>query len=362
MDPARQLAQLGGGLGELVAEPVQEGTRGLRLAAHPGAGHADVEGQRDEPLLGAVVEVALDLPARRVARLHDPGQRGAQLGRARLLDLAAAQRLLGRAALGHVEEGAVQPQPVAGAGHELPAVEHPAHGPVGPHDPVLDGETAPLRARLGDRPLDGLAVARVHDAQDRAPLAGEEVGGRVAGDPLDLVADQLEREACMPGRAVDRARHVDHQRAQDVVVGPLLGRPQSGADAGEQLEPAEGPAQVVVGAGFQHVVAGAAAARAGDGEHPRPVQAGVSAQRATDPRGIDAGGLAVDDDEVYRLGADRRERGVHAAGGERRVPGRAQPRLHLGLDQPGDQHAGRSPPDVAGPGHVPIIARSRKVV
>ena len=41
-------------------------------------------------------------------------------------------------------------QPAAGAVDELAAVEHPAHLPVGAHDPVLDGERVARLDALGD--------------------------------------------------------------------------------------------------------------------------------------------------------------------------------------------------------------------
>ena len=99
-----------------------------------------------------------------------------------------------------------------------------------------------------------VAVVGVHDAQQRPLAAGDEVRGRVAGDPLDLVADQLEREVGVPGRAVDRAGHVGHQRAHERVVGALLGGAQAGARPGEQLGARERAVQVVVGAGVERGV------------------------------------------------------------------------------------------------------------
>ncbi len=63
----------------------------------------------------------------------------------------------------------------AGPGHELAAVEHPAHLAVGADDPVLERE----RPASSDASAIGLehllAVVGVDDAQQRAPLAGDEV-------------------------------------------------------------------------------------------------------------------------------------------------------------------------------------------
>ena len=205
----------------------------------------------DEPLLGAVVEVALDLAPRGVGGLDDAGPRRAQLLGARRLDLAPAQRVLGLAAVGDVEDRAVHPQPPARALDELAAVEHPADLAVGAHDPVLEDERVVGVVGVLDRLEDLRAVVGVDDAHQRPLGAGDEVRRRVAGDALDLVADQREREVGVPGRAVDRARDVDHQRAQQRVVGALLGGAHAGARAGEQLGAGERALDVVVGAGLQ---------------------------------------------------------------------------------------------------------------
>ena len=66
-----------------------------RVLGQPPARDLDVEHERDEPLLGAVVEVALDLAPGVVGGLDDAGARGAQLGGPGRLDLVAQQRLLG---------------------------------------------------------------------------------------------------------------------------------------------------------------------------------------------------------------------------------------------------------------------------
>ena len=78
MDAARELAQLRERDGELVAELVDGGGR-LRVVAQPRAQQPQVERERDELLLGAVVQVALDLAAGVVGGLDDPPARVAQL-------------------------------------------------------------------------------------------------------------------------------------------------------------------------------------------------------------------------------------------------------------------------------------------
>ena len=80
MDSAGELAQLGDRLLDLV----------LRARKHvrarprrPGCREPERERERDEPLLGAVVEVALDSPPLGVGRGDDPGARRAHLGELR---------------------------------------------------------------------------------------------------------------------------------------------------------------------------------------------------------------------------------------------------------------------------------------
>jgi hypothetical protein len=79
VDAARQLAQLGGGLVQLVQRGIQELDRLCGVVLDPVPGQAQVDAQRHQPLLGAVVQVALDAAALLVAGLHDAGPRGAQL-------------------------------------------------------------------------------------------------------------------------------------------------------------------------------------------------------------------------------------------------------------------------------------------
>ena len=77
MDAAGELAQLGQRARQPLGELVD-----LRLGVlvlHARLEHPQLQRERDELLLRAVVQVALDPPARRVARLHDPQPRHPQL-------------------------------------------------------------------------------------------------------------------------------------------------------------------------------------------------------------------------------------------------------------------------------------------
>ena len=191
------------------------------------------------------------------------------------------------------------------------------------------------------------------DAQQRAPRAGDEVRRQVARDALDLVADELDDVPGVPRRAIDGSRDVEHQRPHEPVVGALARRAQAGAGAREQLAARERPVQVVVGAGGEGRV-GPAPLR-GDGQHPRSVEARVGVQRAAEIGRVEAARVAVDDDEVGRLLAQRRQRGLRVGRHARRVPGRAQPRVDLALGGADHQHSGLAAPDGSRIGHRPII-------
>ena len=89
--PARQLAQLLQGGVELGAGAVEQPLRGVRVVAHPVAREAHAERHRYEPLLGAVVQVALE-----AATLLEPD---AQHARARVAQLRHLRAQLGVEAL-----------------------------------------------------------------------------------------------------------------------------------------------------------------------------------------------------------------------------------------------------------------------
>jgi hypothetical protein len=299
------------------------------------------------------VQVSLDAPAGGVGGLDDPRARSAQLVGPRPLDLALAHRLLGGAPLGDVEHRAVDPQPPARSRHELAAIEHPAHLAVGAHDPVLQGEGQLVLGGVLHRALEHRAVVGMDDAQQRAPRAGHEVRRQVARDALDLVADELHHVPGVPRRAVDRTGDVEHQRPHEPIVGALARRAQAGPGAGEQLAARERPVQVVVGAGGERRV-GPAALR-GDGQHPRAVEARVGVQGAAEVGRVEAARIAVDDDQIGRRLAQRRQRGLRVGRHARRVPGRAQPRVDLALGGADHQHSSLAAPDGSRIGHRPII-------
>ena len=72
MEAARELPQLPERLGELVACARDHRLGRRRVAADVGLDQPELHGQRDQPLLSAVVQVALEPPPLGVAGRHDP--------------------------------------------------------------------------------------------------------------------------------------------------------------------------------------------------------------------------------------------------------------------------------------------------
>ena len=104
MQPARQLAQLRERLLELRADRAKQRARLRRIAVELAFGQADGERQADEPLLGAVVKVALQATALGVAGLDDARARSREL----LARLGVGQRLGGQ--LGEARDPLLRPR------------------------------------------------------------------------------------------------------------------------------------------------------------------------------------------------------------------------------------------------------------
>ena len=79
VDAARELAQLGERERELLLGAVEQLVGPVGVLVQLALGEPQRQRERDEPLLGAVVQVALQPPALLRAGLDDPGARGAQL-------------------------------------------------------------------------------------------------------------------------------------------------------------------------------------------------------------------------------------------------------------------------------------------
>ena len=80
MDAERDLAQLVLHGREPLGDPRQLAAEPGQVGRHGGLRGAELEPERDEPLLGAVVEVALELPPRLVGSGDDTGARGGEVG------------------------------------------------------------------------------------------------------------------------------------------------------------------------------------------------------------------------------------------------------------------------------------------
>ena len=117
VDAARELAQLLDGQRRLLACLGDQRRGRLRVRREPRLGHAERERQRHEPLLGAVVQVALDPAALGVAGGDDAGARVAQA-------VDPLVQLHGARAEHHAGEQRPEPgEPVAQMQHE----EHRGH-------------------------------------------------------------------------------------------------------------------------------------------------------------------------------------------------------------------------------------------
>src|SRR5213078_2065116 len=175
MDPAGQLAQLVEGELELLLRPFDELERAPVLLRKAVAGESQREGERDEPLLGAVVEVALEAPPFLVLRPEEPHAGGAEVA-------------LSLLALGDVADE-------AGEG----------------------GRSGQRDAR--DRELDRELGAVGAHAGDLEPLAEDSrvTGVEVTGEPGAVLVAKARRDD-----------HLDHLAADDLVglvpEGPLGGR------------------------------------------------------------------------------------------------------------------------------------------
>ena len=188
MQAVSELAKVGEASAQFGEDFVEFRPGLLRHLGVRSAPRLEVEGGRYEPLLGAVMQVALDLPASSVGGVDDASARGANFGELCLDDLSLAKRLLGGAANRDVEDRAMQPAAPVTAILSLPAFQDPAQLTVAAQDAVLQVERPAGVDRLGDRSLDVLAIVGMDDAGERPHGVVDEVTGGIAGDPLDLVA------------------------------------------------------------------------------------------------------------------------------------------------------------------------------
>ena len=202
MDPGRQPAQLGHAVvGEL--DPVlAERPRALRVLVRHPLREPEVHHRAHELLLGAVVEVALELGAGRVRGLDHPPPGDLQLLGARLRDVALARHLL-------------RPPPrldVAEGGHRAAALAHRerAHRDRHGHDRAVlaDEEVVELVERLtGVARLGELALR----LRVRRPV-GVLVVDRLVGGPTEQLGRVGVAERRDPGvvEVVEAPRRIEH--------------------------------------------------------------------------------------------------------------------------------------------------------
>ena len=156
VDAVGQVAQLLDRVLHGVAERVEHLGGGLGVVGEDVLGEAEVHRQRDEVLLGAVVQVALDLAALGVAGGHDAGTRGLQV---LVGPLQVLEALLQRGVELHVVQG-----------------EADLAGQLGEHPVVLLGEVVAVGGALDHEEPEQLArVGRRRDAELRrrcGPRAG----------------------------------------------------------------------------------------------------------------------------------------------------------------------------------------------
>ena len=160
MDPERQVAQLGEGCQGLFCCPIQAASDGrVTTVTQRASRDLQLEAERDESLLGAVMEVSLDPPALEIPGLDDPCARGADLLELRF-DLGRQSIVLDR-----------QPHGAGDRGDQARLLEE---------DGVVDDRGLPDAVPLEHR--DGLARAvfgqlhRLAGRIDEPILAGRPVG------------------------------------------------------------------------------------------------------------------------------------------------------------------------------------------
>jgi hypothetical protein len=179
VDAAGQVAQLGQGpLGLLVGLADQGGGRG-RVGLQLGPGHAQVHGQGDQPLLGAVVQVTLDAAALGLGPLHGPVAAGLEgLDPGPQLAVAGPEQGQGERALGG-GHGPDRP----GGGHDQDGPGHRGQEGLGQG---VDHQVAALAVDQQGEP----ALGRGPVPQGR----GEQAEGEGPQGGGDHEPDQPERE------------------------------------------------------------------------------------------------------------------------------------------------------------------------
>ncbi|ALP00096.1 hypothetical protein SHL15_9179 [Streptomyces hygroscopicus subsp. limoneus] len=251
MQAAHQVVQLGDRLLRLAVRLVDHLAGVRRQVAEGGPGQAQVDGERDEALLRAVVQVALDPPPLGVGGVEHTGPALGEVGdpAGQLLRAAGAEQDLGRPGLQpHQSAGQPGPEEQQGeaAGGDVrglrgvpevgdpplwgqrpdPHVDgggHESGGPDGEDGEVQDGEQRTRHSVVADLPPQGPAGQPAHS---RLPVASRPG----YGGAREVLADERPVAAPLPGgqQGCHQEREQHGQRGQ--------GRHQRGHRA-EQPEP-----------------------------------------------------------------------------------------------------------------------------
>jgi hypothetical protein len=140
--------------------------------------------------------------------------RNSETSRATAASVGAARHRLEAAPIADVEDGAVEPFAVV-ALDGAAALEHPALIARGGEDAVLELELSSGVDRLPDVALDTGAIVGMDERRVGPAAALDEVVGRVPGDALDLVADEMHGPVRIQRAPIDHARDVSGQRDQE---------------------------------------------------------------------------------------------------------------------------------------------------
>jgi hypothetical protein len=278
MDAAGVLAQFVEGAGQPGAHPPQIRAQVGQVSWHGGLRHPQLQGQRDQALLGAVVQVTLD-PAPGLLRAgHHPGPRVPQPG----LGLSVADRGRGeRGELGDAADRAWWPGEALGP-HGRPRLYHrPGHALGGDRQPGAGRDqhlwfgpaahhgrgAVPFvaqhdRAAGADRPAQFGRHRREDLVSQRAPR--DERGHPAQRGLLPGQPGRLQRRVPQPGRQPAH-HHRGDQEHPERGRAPPVGRLEPAVRRHEQ-EGEDGGAQHRGGRGQQ------GAPHDGDGQHHQHVQ------------------------------------------------------------------------------------------
>jgi hypothetical protein len=236
--PRASSRELAHRLVELPARGAHELARGARVAVEQALDEPQLQSERDEPLLGAVVEVALEAAALLEPRLQDPQARGVEL-LARLGALEAERDELGEVAEAPLGVGPERVGASRGDEDEAPGLRPDDDRrrdrrpeAVAPHH--LRGAAAHVGVVV-----DASRAARARDDRGQA-VAALERDGRPDLEPARAVglvpAPDGDREAAV---VADRRRRARAEEAAGLLGDGAEDRGRLGARGDERRDPAQ---------------------------------------------------------------------------------------------------------------------------